>query len=113
MIKALLALAAIKVFLPVVLLVEQNQDALQEAMNALAEALSHGELNPVLAVVAGLAVVATLVLKALGKQIPLVDPIIKAALQITRKVSKKEIPPEATPGTAKVIEISKLGRDDK
>lgn len=109
MIKALLALAVIKIFLPVVLLLEQNADAFTEAVNALQEALGHGELNPVLAVVAGVIVVGLLVLKALGKQIPLVDPLAKAALGLARKFSKREIPPEKTPGTSNVVELKKIG----
>lgn len=114
MIKALFTLAVIKLFLPVVLLLEQaDPDAFQDAVNALQEALSKGELNPVLAVVAGVIVVGMLVLKALGRQIPLVEPLAKAALQVTRKLSKKEIPPEKTPGASNVVEIQKLGKGDE
>lgn len=118
MLKMLLALAVIKVGLFVALVVEQNADALQAAIDALSEALSSGQLNPIMAVVAGICAAGILVLKAFGKHIPLVDPLVKVVLDVAKKLTAKKVPPEATPGVAATVEVEKIGEpapkaDDK
>jgi len=110
--KFLVTLAAIKVFvLPALLLAEQDPDALSEAMKALSEALTAGGLNPIMAVVAGLAIAAILVLKALGKNVPFVDPLVKVVLDVAKKLTKKAPPPAETPGAAGTVEVEKLSAD--
>lgn len=92
-------------------LLQTDPAAFDEAVKALQEALSAGGLNPILAVVAGVAVVGLLVLKALGRSIPLVDPLVKAAIDLARRLTKKAPPPEAAPGASNVVELQKLGKD--
>lgn len=87
----------------------QASDGFAEAVQALQDALSAGSLNPVLAVVAGVAVVGMLVLKALGKQIPLVDPIVRGALELTKKLTAKKADPAKSPGVKAVADVEKLG----
>jgi cytochrome b561 len=106
MLKTILALAVVRVVLGVV-----EPSALEEAVKALSEALTAGSLDPVLAIVAGVLVVGILVLKALGKSIPLVDPIVKGALDLVKRLrAPKAPPPEATPGASNVVDLEKLGK---
>lgn len=96
-------------------LLQADPSGFDDAVHALQEALTAGSLNPILAIVAGLAVVAVLVLKALGKSVPFVDPLIKVAIDVARKLTKKAPPPAEVEGASKVVEIQKLGKsgDDK
>lgn len=105
LLKAIIALAVVQALLATV-----EPSALDEAVKALSEALTAGSLDPVLAVVAGLAVVGILVLKALGKSVPLVDPLVKGALELVRRFRKPKDAP--APGASNVVEIQKLGKSD-
>jgi TRAP-type C4-dicarboxylate transport system permease small subunit len=112
MLKAVLVVAAIKVALLFGLLAEASADALSEAMKALSDALAAGELNPIMAVVAGLAVVAILVLKALGKNVPFVDPLVKAVLGVAKNLTAKKPAPADVAGVEKVVEVEKIGKQE-
>ena len=117
---AVFALAAFQISLLGAFLLQAVAEAsgMDSAIDALTEALASG--NVVLAVVAGVFValyVTLVVLRALGKQIPaalekIVDPVVRIALGVTRKVSAKKPDPEKSQGLASVVSIRKDG-DEK
>lgn len=83
-----------------------------DAMQALSDALASGE--PVLAVVAVVALALVTVLKLFGKSIPLVDPILKVVLGIARsiKLKKPEPLPEEKQGLKSVVPIEDQDEQD-
>lgn len=58
--------------------------------------------------IGGVAVVASIVLKALGKSIPVVDSIIGLALKVLPSI-RKQPKPEAQPGIESVVDVKDQG----
>ena len=80
---------------------DPDADTLKIAIDALTEAFS--SQNLVLAVVCAVLVAALLVMKFLGKKVPLVDPIVKIVVGVARSVGTKKQPP--VPGVAVVVSV--------
>ncbi len=88
-----------------------------DAPSVLHDALTNG--NVWLAIVAGLAVLVPVVLHALGKDIPLLSPVIDALLEVAVKMLPGKAPPapplnpdgsKPVEGVAKVVDIQKLDK---
>ncbi len=84
-----------------------------DAPSVLHDALTNG--NVWLAIVAGLAVLVPVVLHALGKDIPLLSPVIDALLEVAVKMLPSKAPPAPADsaqkeGVAKVVDIQKLDK---
>ena len=110
MILALAAFALVAIVLPCAVLVATDvpPDLLQMVQDALA---MHSTLGYVLAGVAVVLFLVPIILKALGKSVPLLDPILKIVTMVLSRLVKGrtvEAPPEEVkkePGAGNVVEL--------
>lgn len=83
-------------------LLQSDPDALKQAMDALTDAFASGDI--VLACVAGVLIVAVVVLKFLGKKIPLVDSGVGIVLSLVKRFAGGKV---VAPGVKAVVEVKK------
>lgn len=82
-----------------------DTDTINTVMQALTEAFGSGNL--VLAIVAAVLVAGLVVLRFLGKKVPLVDLVVKIVIGVARTVGTKKQPP--VPGVEVAVTVEKDG----